>query len=190
MDLCPPPKLLLHELFFPISIVFSLLSLLPVSSGAANTDGSYHGTDEGEMVSMCFLCMRLKLSQREPRHSIKHKHQIAKCIISGQLDFFSSIRRHFTSHLKGFFNLKEALEHLKQLPATHEMLPCCLGCVLTAEIRLLLRILLDFICSFLQMWPLFQSDPLKNTPTAWSCHHHPLLRWFRSGDAASLKYDI
>lgn len=138
-----------NRLFF-LSIVFSLPSLFPVSSGAANTDGSYHGTDEGEMASMCFLCMRLNLSQHEPRHSIKHKHQIAKCIISGQLDLCCPIKRHFTSHIKGFFNFKEVHEHLKQLPAL-KMLPCCLGCVLKAEIRPLLRILLDFICSLLQM---------------------------------------
>lgn len=134
--------------FFFHSIVFSLPSLLPVSSGAANTDGSYHGTDEGEMASMCFQCMRLNLSQREPRHSIKHKHQIAKCLTLGQLDLCPSIRQHFTSHIKGYFNFKEALEHLEQLPAL-KMLPCCLGCALTAEIKPLLRIFLDFICSFL-----------------------------------------
>lgn len=151
MDLCPPPQAFTSQIdFFSLSIVFSLPSLLPVSSGAANTDGSYHGTDEGEMASMCFLCMRLNLSQREPRHSIKHKYQIAKCLVSGQLDLCSSFRRHFTSHIKGFFNFKEALEHLEQLPAL-KMLPCCLGCVLMAEIRPLLRILLDFICYFLQM---------------------------------------
>lgn len=90
------PSFYLTNRLFSLSIVFSLPSLLPVSSGAANTDGSYHGTDEGEMASMCFQCMRLNLSQHEPRHSIKHKHQTAKCLISGQLDLCSSIRRRFT----------------------------------------------------------------------------------------------
>lgn len=180
MDLCPPPQALTSQIdFFPSALcsLFRLSSQYPL---VLPTDGSYHGTDEGEMASMCFLCMRLNLSQREPRHSIKPQHQIEKCLISGQLGLCSSIRRHFTSHIKGFFNFKEALEHLEQFPAL-EMLSCCLGCVLTAEIKPLLRILLDFICSFLQMWPLFLSKPLKNTPTARSCFHHPLvlvlIRW-------------
>lgn len=57
--------------FFWASCSFFHRSFLPISSCAANTDGSYHGTDEEEMVSMCFLCMSLNLSQHEPRPSIK-----------------------------------------------------------------------------------------------------------------------
>lgn len=51
------------QLFFLASCSFFHLSFLSISSGATNTDGSNHGTDEKEMVSMCFLCMSLNLSQ-------------------------------------------------------------------------------------------------------------------------------
>lgn len=100
--LCPTSS---HLFLLSIRFFSSISLFLPISSGAANTDGSYHGMKEKEMVSMRSQC----LSQHEPRPSTKHKQQIAKCLTPGQLDFCSLIWQKVTFTQKASFWLKNII---------------------------------------------------------------------------------
>lgn len=152
MDLCPfPPSFdFPHQVtfFFLTSCSFFHLSFLPISSGAANTDGSYHGTNEEEMVSMCFLCMSLKLSQHEPRSSTKHKHQITRCLTPGQLDLCSPLLTTFHFHPKVFFSYKEARNHyfMELSLMQHPVIMFCL-CITNKRTELSIRHVVLAVCS-------------------------------------------